>query len=70
MKTKEEKQLNVPCIVQPEQESTIHGEAVPSYGLLVINHAYNEGKITFRQWIELSREWAERMKQQYGKPEK
>jgi hypothetical protein len=31
---------------------------VPSYGLLVINHAYNEGKITFREWLELSRQWA------------
>ncbi len=33
-------------------------ETTPSYGLLVINHAYNEGKITFREWLELSREWA------------
>jgi hypothetical protein len=33
-------------------------ETVPSYGLLVINHAYDEGKITFQPWLELSREWA------------
>lgn len=37
----------------------------PTYGLLVINHAYNEGKITFREWLELSREWALRIKEQY-----
>jgi hypothetical protein len=36
-------------------------EDVPTYGLLVINHAYNEGKITFREWLELSREWAEQI---------
>lgn len=42
-------------------------EDVPSYGLLVINHAYNEGKITFKEWLELSKEWAERVLRQYGK---
>lgn len=39
---------------------------VPIYGLLVINHAYNEGKITFQQWLELSRQWAEKMMERYG----
>ena len=33
-------------------------EAVPSYGLIMLNHAYNEGKITFKEWLELSRQWA------------
>ena len=47
---------------KPEKE-------IPSYGLLVINHAYNEGKITFREWLQLSKEWAERMRQLCGKPE-
>jgi hypothetical protein len=42
-------------------------EDVPSYGLLVINHAYNEGKITFKEWLELSKEWAEHVLRQYGK---
>jgi hypothetical protein len=46
------------CIVQSESNSTIHDETVPSYGLIVINHAYNEGKLTFKEWLELSREWA------------
>jgi len=36
-------------------------ESIPTYGLLVINHAYNEGKITFREWLELSKAWAEAM---------
>jgi hypothetical protein len=61
MKVGEEKQLNVPCIVQSEPESTIHDETVPSYGLIVINHAYNEGKLTFKEWLELSRQWAEKI---------
>ena len=34
--------------------------------LLIINHAYNEGKITFQEWLELSRQWAEKMVEQYG----
>jgi hypothetical protein len=38
---------------------------VPTYGLLVINNAYNEGQITFWQWLELSRAWAEAMLAQY-----
>ena len=37
-------------------------EPVPTYGLLMINHAYNEGRITFKQWLEQSREWALKMK--------
>jgi hypothetical protein len=41
-------------------------EQVPTYGLLAINHAYNEGKITFKEWLELSREWAEKIIEQYG----
>lgn len=40
-------------------------EQVPTYGLLVINHAYNEGKITFREWLALSREWALQIKEQH-----
>lgn len=46
------------CIVQSESNSTIHDEIVPTYGLIVINHAYNEGKLTFKEWLELSRQWA------------
>jgi hypothetical protein len=49
-----------------DKEKTIKNmEPVPSYGLLIINHAYNEGKITFREWLELSREWALKIKEQY-----
>ena len=40
-------------------------EDVPTYGLLIINHAYNEGKLTFKEWLELSREWAEALICQY-----
>ncbi len=39
---------------------------VPTYGLLAINHAYNEGKLTFKEWLELSRAWALKIKEQYG----
>jgi hypothetical protein len=46
-------------------EKTVNVEIVPSYGLLVINHAYNEGKITFKEWLELSREWAVKIKEQH-----
>ncbi len=41
------------------------GEQVPTYGLLVINHAYSEGKLIFKEWLELSREWAEAVIRQY-----
>ena len=37
--------------------------------VLVINHAYNEGKITFQEWLELSREWAEAVICEYEKDE-
>jgi hypothetical protein len=40
-------------------------EPVPTYGLLAINHAYNEGKLTFQEWLELSREWALKIIEQY-----
>ena len=39
--------------------------AVPTYGLLAINHAYNESKLTFKEWLELSREWALKVIEQY-----
>jgi hypothetical protein len=41
-------------------------ERAPTYGLLAINHAYNEGRITFKEWLELSRVWAHKMIEQYG----
>ena len=44
-------------------------EQVPTYGLLVINNAYNEGQITFLQWLELSREWALKMIERYEHPQ-
>ena len=39
-------------------------DEVSPYGLLAINHAYNQGKITFKQWLELSRKWAVSYKEQ------
>jgi hypothetical protein len=39
---------------------------IPSYELLAINHAYNQGKLTFKQWLELTRQWAEKVHQEYG----
>ena len=46
-------------------EQVAANERVPSYGLLVVNHAYNEGNITFLQWMKLSREWALKIIEQY-----
>ncbi len=40
-------------------------DTAPTYGLLVINHAYNEGKVTFKEWLALSREWALKIIKQY-----
>jgi len=41
-------------------------DTVSTYGLLAINHVYNEGKISFSEWLELSREWAFKILEQYG----
>lgn len=56
--------MNEPKRPDEQMPST---ERVPSYGLLVINHAYNEGEITFLQWMELSREWALKIIEQCGR---
>jgi hypothetical protein len=48
-----------------KKENATDAKTVPSYGLLVINHAYNEGKLTFKEWLELSGEWAEKIKEQH-----
>jgi hypothetical protein len=40
-------------------------ELMPTYGLLVINHAYNQGLLSFQEWRELSRQWAEAMQARY-----
>lgn len=34
-------------------------KTVPSYDLLDLIRAYNEKEISFREWLELSKEWAE-----------
>ena len=54
--------------MQPSKKES-EKDTVPTYGLLVIDHAYNEGKITFQEWLELSREWAEAAICQYEKDE-
>jgi hypothetical protein len=45
-------------------------EDLPTYGLLAINHAYTEGKLTFSEWLELSLAWAEAVIRQFGTDEK
>jgi hypothetical protein len=40
---------------------------IPSYGLLSITHAYNEGKISIDDWLKQSREWAEAIIKQHDK---
>jgi len=49
----------------PQSGTTLTSEA-SSYGLLVITHAYNEGKITFHEWLEQSEAWARQIIAQYG----
>jgi hypothetical protein len=44
-----------------EQMTEPEDEQAPTYGLLAITLAYNEGNITFKEWLELSREWAEKL---------
>ncbi len=55
-KSKEAKQA-------PDENTT----PVAPYSLLYITMAYNRKEITFEQWLRLTKEWAERMIQQYGK---
>lgn len=51
-----------------ENQEKVHKEYnAASYGLLYITHAYNEGKISFNEWIEQSREWAEAIIRQNDK---
>ncbi len=45
---------------EPERNTVL------TYGLLAINHAYNEGKLTFQEWLELSHEWTLKIIEQYG----
>lgn len=47
----------------PDEDTT----PVAPYNLLYITRAYNRREITFEQWLRLTKEWAERMIQQYGK---
>jgi len=53
---------------QPEK-AELHDKpnSVAPYDLLFITRAYNRKEITFEQWLKLTKEWAERMIQQYGK---
>ncbi len=56
---------NTESPVEDKQEAG--DEHASSYGLLSINHAYNEGKITYWEWLKLSREWAEQIIRQNTK---
>lgn len=57
---------------ETEQQSdsamqTADDQPVTSYGLLYITRAYNRSEITFGEWLEQSRKWAECIIRQYGK---
>jgi hypothetical protein len=45
--------------------TTLGVEIVPSYGLLYIIRAYNQKEISFDEWLNLSREWAEEIIEQH-----
>jgi hypothetical protein len=47
------------------KEKTVGTEIVPSYDLLYITRAYNQKEISFDEWLVLSREWAEKIIEQY-----
>ena len=50
---------------QSEQETERSDtSSFPSYGLLYITRAYNQGEITLEEWLLLSKAWAEAMLQQ------
>jgi hypothetical protein len=52
---------------EAEQVTDTDTTPVAPYNLLFITRAYNRKEITFEQWLRLTKEWAERMIQQYGK---
>lgn len=37
-----------------------------TYGILAINQAHNEGKLTFKEWLTLSGEWAKEVLKDKG----
>jgi len=39
-------------------------ESVPTWGLLSLIQSYNEGRLTFMEWLSLSRDWSLRMIEQ------
>jgi hypothetical protein len=39
-------------------------EKVPTWGMLSLTQAHNEGRITFMEWLALSRDWSLRMIEQ------
>jgi hypothetical protein len=49
------------------QNTDTNDTPVAPYTLLYINRAYNRKEITFKEWLRLTKEWAERMIKQYGK---
>ena len=49
-----------------EEQYKEETQPVASYGLLYITQAYNRHEITLDEWMKLSREWAEKIIQQYG----
>jgi hypothetical protein len=52
---------------EPERVPDESTEPVAPYNLLYITRAYNNREISFDEWLRLTKEWAERMIQQYGK---
>jgi hypothetical protein len=52
---------------EPERVPDESTRSAAPYNLLFITRAYNRKEISFEEWLRLTKEWAERMIQQYGK---
>ncbi len=39
-------------------------EKVPTWGILTLTQAHNDGRLTFMEWLALSRDWSLRMIEQ------
>ncbi len=50
---------------KPQSEPEHRGA---SYGLLYLTQAYNRKEITFEQWLQLTKEWAERIIREHQPP--
>lgn len=61
-------ETNVPSPDEKSEEA--NDTSVAPYDLLFITRAYNRKEITFDEWLELTRKWAEQMIKHSKHPER